>query len=109
MFGQPATNKEFNEALRDALDITARGMLVREPETGAGFRNQVAEGIVSDQTERFEISKDIDMAADIRDLQMLDEKGSELELFVGNFVPAEVAVYRDDSIPTIARWDAKTQ
>jgi hypothetical protein len=109
LFGQPATNKEFNEALRDALDITARGMLVREPETGAGFRNQVAEGIVSDQTERFEISKDIDMAADIRDLQMLDEKGSELELFVGNFVPAEVAVYRDDSIPTIARWDAKTQ
>ena len=109
LFRQPTNEREYNAALRDVLDITKRGMLVREPDTSAGFRNQVADGVEQSQKERDEISKLIGIEADLRDLQMLDEKGAELEVFVGNYVPAEVAVFSNNNIPTIARWNPKTQ
>ena len=109
LFRQPTNEREYNAALRDVLDITKRGMLVREPDTSAGFRNQVADGVEQSQKERDEISKLIGLEADLRDLQMLDEKGAELEVFVGNYVPSEVAVFSNNSIPTIARWNPQTQ
>ena len=109
LFRQPTNEREYNAALRDVLDITKRGMLVREPDSSAGFRNQVADGMEQSQQERDEISKLTGMQADIRDIQMLDEKAAELENYVGNFVPSEVAVFSDSTLPTIARWDPKTQ
>ena len=109
LFRQPTNEREYNAALRDVLDITKRGMLVREPDSSAGFRDQVAEGIEQSQKERDGISKLLSMEADIRDLEMLDEKAAELEIFVGNYVPSEVAVFSNNDIPTIARWNPQTQ
>ena len=103
LFGEPTPT--FMEAMEDSLALTQKV----EPETGAGFKNQVASSVNGSQVRRSRLATSIGMGEEVDANAKLDEAAQEYFVWAAQYVPAEINIVRDDTTDVIAEWDGETE